>query len=470
MPMLVVYETCEQFLRTVPSIALDEENIEVIEEGQEDHCLTGDTELITRDGVFKIKDLVGTSGKILTVGGSWTAYHDCRKTRRNAEVVQVEFDDGSVINCTPDHKILTLDGFVEARGAAGAVCFTEEIADVQLEEVLWSEYESLTRLLKSSTDNDSGYVGLTLDPLTTVLNCCTKLYGNITTEKPPKDTTSTTRISTEPTTTLKISDWSKAQNISPFTENWGSIPRGFLQCTKGRNTGTDPLKGLNGTKPSISNTANRQSRALKLMEFARFVEIPSRTLNTQDSVLGTVKLEPGNYPNEQLGTVSFVAQSLGESETLVLNLARLRSRGRPVKVVAVRLLGKEDVYCLVADLTHAIVAGNHVVISQCYDEACHICMARPIGPDLVALGVSAAVHEAAGKIKRLDTASRVAAQELFMIKRHLVDTQGEVSESLLEDPSLNPASVGLNDFDFDDEISDGLEALLRATPQLRNLF
>ncbi|MFH1738365.1 MAG: hypothetical protein ABIH23_05110 [bacterium] len=38
MPMLVVYRSCEQFCRTIPDIALDEDNIEVIEDGQEDHC------------------------------------------------------------------------------------------------------------------------------------------------------------------------------------------------------------------------------------------------------------------------------------------------------------------------------------------------------------------------------------------------------------------------------------------------
>lgn len=38
LPMLVVYKSCEQFIRTIPDIALDEDNIEVVEEGQEDHC------------------------------------------------------------------------------------------------------------------------------------------------------------------------------------------------------------------------------------------------------------------------------------------------------------------------------------------------------------------------------------------------------------------------------------------------
>ena len=37
MPMLMVYKSCEQFIRTIPDIALDEDNIEVVEEGQEDH-------------------------------------------------------------------------------------------------------------------------------------------------------------------------------------------------------------------------------------------------------------------------------------------------------------------------------------------------------------------------------------------------------------------------------------------------
>ena len=37
MPMLVVYQSCSQFIRTIPALATDEDNVEDIDTDQEDH-------------------------------------------------------------------------------------------------------------------------------------------------------------------------------------------------------------------------------------------------------------------------------------------------------------------------------------------------------------------------------------------------------------------------------------------------
>jgi hypothetical protein len=104
-----------------------------------------------------------------------------------------------------------------------------------------------------------------------------------------------------------------------------------------------------------------------------------------------------------------------------------------------------------------------------YDESAHICMARPIGADLTSLGQSAAVFESAQKVRRLDSASRAAAQELFRIKQGLVDNESNVDERILRDPTLDPRSVGLNELEFDD-LESGAEDILKLIPQLRGLF
>ena len=82
-------------------------------------CLTGDTLIQTVEGKKKIKDLVGTepfvyavntAGELILVKASkvWL-------TRKNADLVEVKYDDNTLI-CTPDHKIFTDNrGWVDAK-------------------------------------------------------------------------------------------------------------------------------------------------------------------------------------------------------------------------------------------------------------------------------------------------------------------------------------------------------------------
>lgn len=82
-------------------------------------CLTGDTLIQTVEGKKKIKDLVGTepfvyavntAGELILIKASkvWL-------TRKNADLVEVKYDDNTLI-CTPDHKIFTDNrGWVDAK-------------------------------------------------------------------------------------------------------------------------------------------------------------------------------------------------------------------------------------------------------------------------------------------------------------------------------------------------------------------
>lgn len=84
------------------------------------HCLTGNTLLYTPDGYKQISDLVGTEGKIysydiVTNQMVIADYINCRQTFDIAEIYQIEFDDGSIVECTYDHPILTSNrGYVRA--------------------------------------------------------------------------------------------------------------------------------------------------------------------------------------------------------------------------------------------------------------------------------------------------------------------------------------------------------------------
>lgn len=87
---------------------------------EDDHCLTGDTLVMTDKGSIPIRDLVGTSGNVYSFNinskkAEIKAYHDCRLTQKNALIYQITMEDGRIIKCTAEHPILTERGYVKAQ-------------------------------------------------------------------------------------------------------------------------------------------------------------------------------------------------------------------------------------------------------------------------------------------------------------------------------------------------------------------
>ena len=75
-------------------------------------CLHGDTIIDTTDGYFKIKDLVGKTPLVLTRNKTtqkpeYAKAATVAKTRTDAKLVRVLFDNKEYIDCTPDHKFIT---------------------------------------------------------------------------------------------------------------------------------------------------------------------------------------------------------------------------------------------------------------------------------------------------------------------------------------------------------------------------
>lgn len=79
------------------------------------YCFTEDTKIKTVDfGNITIKELLEKNVSTFTVvsfdGEKMVECnaHDLRCTRKDAELVEVEFEDGVIVRCTPDHKFLAL--------------------------------------------------------------------------------------------------------------------------------------------------------------------------------------------------------------------------------------------------------------------------------------------------------------------------------------------------------------------------
>lgn len=105
---------------------LDElENYHWKENGDEpvkeyDHCLTGDTVVNTVDGDISIKDLVGKTGQVycydeINKKATQAKYDNVRLTQKQADVYEVELDDGRKIKATAEHLILTQNGWKQLK-------------------------------------------------------------------------------------------------------------------------------------------------------------------------------------------------------------------------------------------------------------------------------------------------------------------------------------------------------------------
>lgn len=109
--MMYIFENCKHAIRTIPLMMYDEHKPEDLDTDLEDHaCLVGDTQVLTSDGYKDIKDLVGTEGYVMSADGEYHRYHDCMMTQRQADVYEIEMEDGTKITCTSDHLFMTPDG------------------------------------------------------------------------------------------------------------------------------------------------------------------------------------------------------------------------------------------------------------------------------------------------------------------------------------------------------------------------
>lgn len=78
-------------------------------------CLTGDTQIITTDGVKSIEELEGKEIRVFSYNeeaGQLEKSQVCtvQKTGEVTELIEIELEDGSLIKCTPEHRFLLTNG------------------------------------------------------------------------------------------------------------------------------------------------------------------------------------------------------------------------------------------------------------------------------------------------------------------------------------------------------------------------
>ena len=87
---------------------------------ENDHRLTGDTVVNTIWGGRKIKDLVGKFGFVWSYDEKRKKkcirpFFGVKKTKENQPILKITLENGKVVRCTPDHRILTDSGWIEVK-------------------------------------------------------------------------------------------------------------------------------------------------------------------------------------------------------------------------------------------------------------------------------------------------------------------------------------------------------------------
>ena len=109
-PGMYIFNTCKDWIRTVPNLPYSMKKPEDIDTEAEDHCVTGDTLVLTEKGWLKIKDFSDIIRYVVSHDGQLHRCYDVRKTRANAEVFTIETEDGRKVTATANHRFMLADG------------------------------------------------------------------------------------------------------------------------------------------------------------------------------------------------------------------------------------------------------------------------------------------------------------------------------------------------------------------------
>lgn len=285
-----------------------------------DHrCFTAETEVWTSRGKVPIKELVGTTGKVVSLNGEYEDYQDCRLVDSNAEIVEVVFEDG-IVHCTPDHKFLTTEGWVEASDLVGC-----SVINTPFKETSWTQSSS-QQLGKTSTECASTSVGSTSRTTGQAApSIFTEKSGNTTMAQSQKETKSIISTRTRRTTQSRILSALQNQSMEAGTNTTATSPkkRGMQQ-----QSGTDQKQDTNSTF-ELAISVGQKDRSSD-----------SRVFSAAESL----KLTPLQ--------VECVIKSVANGTLKVCQ--EVRRAGR-----------REAVYCLTVPRTSAFVVTNGSVVHNC---------------------------------------------------------------------------------------------------------
>lgn len=115
---IMIHRSCTNCIREFGLYSWDDRSSEDTVIKENDHCLTGDTLVMTENGEKPIKELVGTTGNVwsfnvFTGESELKPYKDCRVTQKQVPIWELRTSSGKTIKGTLDHMVLTEIGWLE---------------------------------------------------------------------------------------------------------------------------------------------------------------------------------------------------------------------------------------------------------------------------------------------------------------------------------------------------------------------
>jgi len=320
----------KSYLETLPLAQMDKNNPEIYAKFDgDDTCFVGETEIVTADGNCNIGDFF--DGYVLTLDGFKYGHV---KSACKSDLVRLTFDDGSTVDCTPEH--LFLDDklqWMKADTILGKTIYQKD--SVCNQESLQKAVKSLVGI--GSISHSRGKEAITSNShLSTSLEAgyYTELYGNIITERFPRDTTSITRTgmyTTIPQTTLSCTPNQNTHHYICQAKSEDSSQEKTSNMHKRlQGSGTEAKQGTSGTSNSMIS-ASASIGVSKSRRYANSVE--------KNTPLG-ISAEP--FQSIAIQTVK---------PKLCVGVEKLRER--------------KSVYCLTVPDAGHFVLGNGCVVHNC---------------------------------------------------------------------------------------------------------
>jgi hypothetical protein len=326
LPMIACFSTCVDSIRTIPALQHDKNKPEDLDSDMEDHCFAAGTMVETEAGPVAIERLPET-GKVYSLGGL-KEYRSARMTRRDAELVSVRFEDGTVVKCTGNHKF-----FVDT----GEWRYAKDLTDLEVICVQSSSARQSKSLMESdiicagaiSRKRESGF---------------TSRFGSTITGLFRPASTSITGMTIDPTMGSAI--WNALRSWSTLAANMA-------------------LRAASELANTFQWPEQPQQRGMALMRAGNGI----RSISKSTLDLG--------WAGESRRSVNNAARNI---RSLPLGSLKASSAdlivGR-VRCVGVESSGRADVYCLTVPETGCFAIEGGLLVSNCADEWRYACMSRP---------------------------------------------------------------------------------------------
>ena len=328
-----------------PRILLDEPA-----DGQQDHfCLDGDTLITTIHGLIPIKDI--TIGELVLTRNGYKKVIDWAMTAPQAEVWELQAEQGYSLICTKNHKIWSenCNAFISSDSL--------RYGDYLLALNHWNTMDlsgsdtliqNITQIGDIGSTANSGY---------------TDTYGRRLTDPFPKGVTSTIKTATPTIMNYPISNVYLSENISQNipsqTKDAQCLVNGCGETVKHKKnveSGTLLKKVINGIKNTLKLSYRRKNMSVSNAEQHSL----QRSVTT-DSVLTNVDQNGGGILDSMILTVS---ANTVEKSSVSIN-TQIQNVVQPVALQkCVGLDVKRPVYNITVEGEHEYFA-NGILVSNC---------------------------------------------------------------------------------------------------------